>query len=73
MGRSRRAAVHLVVFLSAPAAARVARLRQREIDKFGAEALDANSLRHRQIEAFLRWAAAYDTASGTDGWQPFAA
>lgn len=56
-----------VVFLTAPTDVRVARLRAREMETFAAELRDPNSPRHREIEAFLNWAAGYDTSDGTDG------
>jgi adenylate kinase family enzyme len=54
----------LVVFLYIPAEVRLARLRAREWDRFGPEIEPGGSM-HEQHQAFLRWAAGYDT--GTSG------
>src|SRR5882724_4682241 len=53
----------LVVFLYAPAALRLRRLRERERLRYGAAALAPGGLLHEQHEAFLAWAAAYDDGS----------
>ena len=54
----------LVVFLYVPAEVRLARLRAREWERFGSEIAPGGSM-HEQHQAFLRWAAGYDT--GTSG------
>jgi adenylate kinase family enzyme len=54
----------LVVFLSVPAGVRLARLRARERERFGPEIESGGSM-HERHQAFLRWAAGYDT--GTSG------
>ena len=53
-----------VVFLIAPAAARVARLRHRDLERYGAAALAPGGAMHEQQESFYAWAATYDTGSG---------
>jgi adenylate kinase family enzyme len=52
----------LVVFISAPVDVRIARLRAREAQAFGVAIAPGNP-RHEEHEAFIAWAAAYD--SGT--------
>ena len=54
----------LVVFLSVPAEVRLARLRARERERFG-PAIEPGGSMHDRHQAFLRWAAGYDT--GTSG------
>jgi hypothetical protein len=49
-----------VVFLTAPAGLRVARLRARERAAYGEEALAPGGARYEQHERFLSWAASYD-------------
>ena len=49
----------LVIFLRAPTALRLARLRRREREAFGF-ALDPGGAMHDAHEAFIEWAAAYD-------------
>ena len=51
----------LVVFLWIPADVRLARLREREIARYGPEIEDSDDPRHEAHKAFLSWAAAYDT------------
>jgi adenylate kinase family enzyme len=53
----------LVVFLHAPTALRLRRLRERERLRYGAAALAPGGSMHEQHEAFLAWAAAYDDGS----------
>lgn len=53
----------LVVFLYAPTALRLRRLRERERWRYGAAALAPDGPMHEQHEAFLAWAAAYDDGS----------
>ncbi len=50
----------LVVFLFVPTGLRLARLRQRELAQFGAEALEPGGKMHENCTAFLEWAADYD-------------
>jgi adenylate kinase family enzyme len=50
----------LVVFLTAPAQTRAARLRRREAEEFSAAAIAPGGARHREHEAFIRWALDYD-------------
>jgi adenylate kinase family enzyme len=52
----------LVVFVTAPTEVRLKRLRERERVRFGDAVLPGGS-RHREHEAFIEWAAAYE--SGT--------
>ncbi len=50
----------LVVFLWVPREIRLARLRERELRRFGAAALAPGGAMHANHEAFLEWAASYD-------------
>jgi adenylate kinase family enzyme len=50
----------LVVFLHAEQSVRLARLRVRERDRYGAEALRPGGAMHGTHEAFMTWAAGYD-------------
>lgn len=55
----------LVVFLRLPAAERMARLRRREVERYGA-ALENDPAVREKSRLFLEWAAGYDTgAEGT--------
>lgn len=54
----------LVIFLWIPPDVRLARLQQRELERYGTEALAGGSL-YEQSQAFLKWAALYDHA-GTE-------
>lgn len=49
-----------VVLLEAPTPLRLERLRRREEERYGAEALAPGGEMHEQSEAFLAWAARYD-------------
>ena len=51
----------LVIFLWIPPKVRIARLQQREIERYGKEALAGGS-RYEQSQAFLEWASLYDHA-----------
>ncbi len=51
----------LVAFLYVPAPERIRRLRQRELAAFGWERLRPGGAMHENHEAFLQWAASYDT------------
>ena len=53
-------AFDLVVFLYAPAAVRLARLKSREAMLFGARAVAPKGSHHAETRAFLDWAAQYD-------------
>jgi adenylate kinase family enzyme len=50
----------LAIFLSLGAALRLARLRQREANHFGRDAVSPGGWRHRETEEFLDWASHYD-------------
>jgi hypothetical protein len=52
----------LVVFLYVATEVRLARLRTRESERFGA-ALDPGGSMHHQHQGFLTWAAGYDTGA----------
>ena len=51
----------LVIFLWIPPEVRIARLQQREIERYGKEALAGGS-RYEQSQDFLEWASLYDHA-----------
>jgi hypothetical protein len=55
----------LVVFLTAPTEVRLDRLRARERAQFGHAAIAPGGAMHANYEAFIAWAAKYDTG-GTD-------
>lgn len=50
----------LVVFLFIPPDLRMARLKEREIERYGAEAIDPGGAMHAGSTEFLAWAAGYD-------------
>jgi len=50
----------LVVFIAVPADVRLKRLRDREVRRFGAEAIAPGGWRHQQTTEFLDWASHYD-------------
>lgn len=50
----------LVIFVFTPAEIRLARLIQREVERYGVEALRAGGRMHEQHLAFLEWARRYD-------------
>jgi AAA domain len=50
----------LVVFLWIPHELRMARLREREIERYSAEALGPGGAMHAGSVSFMEWAAAYD-------------
>ena len=50
----------LVVFLQTPAATRLARLRDREVLRYGQAAVGSGGTHHEATEGFLNWAAGYD-------------
>jgi len=54
----------LVIFLYIPPEVRLARLQQREVERYGKEALAGGS-RYEQSQTFLEWASLYDHA-GTE-------
>jgi adenylate kinase family enzyme len=49
-----------VVFLTAPTDVRLARLRRREAERYGADAISPRGVRHAACDEFLAWAAEYD-------------
>ena len=51
-----------VVFLTLAPAVRLARLRAREVERYGAERLSAGGDLHDDHVAFMQWAARYDVA-----------
>jgi adenylate kinase family enzyme len=53
----------LVIFLLIPPALRMQRLRAREVERYGAEALEPGGAMHVTYQAFLDWAEAYDTGA----------
>jgi adenylate kinase family enzyme len=50
----------LIVFLAVPTEVRLARLRAREVERYGVDAIASGGPRHRAHVAFLEWAAGYD-------------
>ena len=50
----------VVVFVSAPTAVRLERLRKRETLRYGPGAIDDGGSHHDAVRAFLDWAASYD-------------
>jgi adenylate kinase family enzyme len=54
----------LVVFVRVPTEARVARLRDREARRFGADAVGPGGWRHAETEDFIEWASHYDDDTG---------
>jgi adenylate kinase family enzyme len=50
----------LVIFLSAPTALRLERLRRRERERFGEDALAPGGSMHANHKAFIEWASRYD-------------
>jgi len=53
----------LVVFIYIPPDVRLARLAQREADRYGADAIAPGGAHHAKYETFTTWAAAYDTGN----------
>lgn len=53
----------LIVFLYLPPATRLARLRNRELNRYGTVILE-DSLRNKLYEEFIAWAADYDQETG---------
>lgn len=53
------AGVDLIVFLTAPTPVRLARIRRREAEKFGARVQPGGDM-HRNHADFLKWATGYD-------------
>jgi adenylate kinase family enzyme len=51
----------LVVFLTVPTAVRLARLRARQIERYGEEAIAPGGELHESHVEFLNWAKQYDT------------
>jgi adenylate kinase family enzyme len=50
----------LVVFLSAPEEVRLARLREREVERYGPDAIAPGGQLHEHHRKFIDWAASYD-------------
>jgi adenylate kinase family enzyme len=55
----------LVVFLQTAQAVRLRRLRAREANRFGADAVAAGGWRHQATEDFIEWASRYDAGDHT--------
>lgn len=55
----------LVVYLYAPTAVRVQRLRAREARHFGADAVAVGGSRHQETEKFIEWASHYDDSGAS--------
>ena len=51
----------LVVFIALPPEIRMARLAEREAGRYGAAAIAPGGAHHDKYEAFMAWAAAYET------------
>lgn len=64
-GQSVTAMFDSVVFVTAPTDIRLTRLRQREAQRYGEEAVSPGGWRHQATEQFIEWASHYD-----DGTQP---
>jgi adenylate kinase family enzyme len=60
----------LVVFVRTPTDVRLTRLRQRGIERDGADQIGPGGTRHAQYQEFLEWAAGYD--SGTNAGRSLA-
>ena len=52
----------LVIFLSLPGDTRLARLKAREEERYGAAALEPDGAQYQESVEFLAWAAAYEDA-----------
>ena len=55
----------LVVFLQTAQAVRLRRLRAREANRFGIDAVVPGGWRHREMEDFIEWASRYDDGDHT--------
>lgn len=55
----------LVIFLYAPSAVRLRRLRAREARHFGADAVAVGGCRHQATEEFIEWASHYNDGSAS--------
>jgi hypothetical protein len=55
----------LVVYLYAPTAVRVQRLRAREAKHFGTDAVAAGGWHYQETEKFVEWASHYDDGSAS--------
>jgi adenylate kinase family enzyme len=62
--------VDLVVFLLVPTEVRLARLRARERQRYGDEALAPEGRLHEQAATFLAWAAAYEEGTREERSRP---
>jgi adenylate kinase family enzyme len=60
----------LTIFVSTPTELRLQRLRKREADRFGAEAIAPGGWRHKEHESFIEWAAAYDEGNREERSRP---
>jgi adenylate kinase family enzyme len=56
----------LTVFLAVPTDLRIERLRERELARYGGEAIAPGGRLHLAHVAFLEWAARYDRADATE-------
>jgi adenylate kinase family enzyme len=52
-----------VIFLYVPTEIRIERLRRRETEEFGEEAVAPGGAMHKNVTAFLDWAATYDAGT----------
>jgi adenylate kinase family enzyme len=64
-GNELRDLMDLVIFVSTPTVIRLARLRDREARRFGADAIAEGGWRHQEAEEFFEWASHYDDDDGT--------
>ena len=55
----------LVVFVQTPTEVRLSRLRQRGIERDGADEIGPGGARHAQYQEFLDWAAGYDSGKNS--------
>lgn len=56
----------LVIFCAVPTGARIARLRERERERYGDAAVAPGGPRRAKYEAFLAWAASYEDGPATE-------
>ena len=52
--------------MGVPREIRIARLRARERERYGAEAIAPGGQRHAKYEAFIAWAAAYEDGPASE-------
>ena len=55
--------IDLVAFMYVPTEVRLARLRAREMRRYGSDAVAAGGAMHRDVEEFIEWASHYDDGS----------